>query len=100
MVAVGILVPSSAQEQFAEGKPWDYVGDTDIVGGHYIPGLGCPASGTGIITWAKRQLMTQSFFEHYVDELWVPLSYEAHSAIDTALHVVDWTAVESIANSL
>jgi hypothetical protein len=101
-VAIGTLIPSSAQQQFASGEPWDYVGDQNIEGGHYIPAVASTSSGrqVTILTWGRQQVMTRSFFEAYVDELWVPLSQEAMSAIKSALHVIDWTSVQRIASSL
>lgn len=101
-VAVGTLVPSSAMQQFNAGEPWSYTGDHNIEGGHYIPAVGSPrkSSEVAVITWGRRQIMDRDFFEAYVDELWVPLSREAMTSIETALHTVDWTAVERMAQSL
>jgi hypothetical protein len=101
-VAIGFEVPQSAMDQFNAGEPWDYVGDDNIEGGHYVPAVGSTNSSgeVTVLTWGQRQLMTKSFFEHYVDELWVPLSQEAMSSIESALKAVDWSAVQSIARSL
>lgn len=102
VVAVGTLIPGSAMDQFNAGQPWDYVGDWNIDGGHYIPAVGTPDRDTeiAVITWGQRQLMTRSFFEEYVDELWVPLSREAMGSVESALKVVDWAKVQDIARSL
>lgn len=101
-VAVGTLVPQSAMEQFNAGEPWDYVPGSPIEGGHYIPAVGSTdkTSLVTVLTWGRRQFMTKAFFEHYVDELWVPLSEEAMSAIETATHLVDWAAVKNLASTL
>lgn len=101
-VAIGTLIPGSAMEQFNAGQPWDYVGDRNIEGGHYVPGVGTLSRDdeVTVITWGKRQRMTRAFFEEYVDEIWVPLSREAMAKIETALATVDWTKVQSIARSL
>jgi len=103
-VGIGFEVPESAEQQFADGKPWDYVGDENIVGGHYVPGVGATISNSHVtvITWGKRQVMTRSFFEAYVDELWVPLSRETLAAayIEKGLSIVDWAKVEALARSL
>lgn len=102
VVAVGTLIPQSAMDQFNAGQPWSYVGDNNIDGGHYIPAVGSMNSGNqvSIITWGVRQIMDRSFFEAYVDELWVPLSEESMGAIETALSAVDWAAVETVARGL
>jgi hypothetical protein len=101
-VAIGFSVPASAMAQFNEGKPWSYVGDWNIEGGHYVCGLGSAdsASQVSVVTWGRRQVMMRDFFEQYVDELWVPLSEEAMSSIESAAEAVDWSAVESVARGL
>lgn len=101
-VAIGTLIPQSAMEQFNAGQPWDYVGDRNIEGGHYIPGVGTVDrdNEVTVITWGKRQRMTRAFFEAYVDELWIPLSQEAMARIESALSLVDWAKVQTVARSL
>jgi len=67
---IGIEFPDTADAQFARNKPWSYVGGYQIIGGHYIPVMGRPREGvTALITWARRQLMTYKFFEHFNDEI-------------------------------
>ena len=102
VVAVGFMVPGSAMDQFDQGLPWDYVGDDNIEGGHYVPAAGSTNSAgeVTVLTWGRRQAMTKAFWNHYVDELWVPLSREAMSSIESALKAVDWTAVQNIAKTL
>lgn len=70
-VYLGIQVPSSAQEQFAAGEPWDYVGDTNIEGGHAIDLQKWDADYMYPVTWGKLQPMTTSFWQAYGDEAWV-----------------------------
>lgn len=68
-VAIGFQVPESCIEQFNRGKPWTYVNDYNILGGHYIPVVGRPtAESLDSITWACVQRMSKSFFYHYNDE--------------------------------
>jgi hypothetical protein len=101
-VAIGTLVPYSAMRQFNQGQPWSDVGDQNIDGGHYIPAVGSQATDSQVtfITWGVRWIMMRSFFEAYVDELWVPLSEEAMGSIESATKTVDWLAVERVASSL
>jgi hypothetical protein len=79
-VYLGINCPDSAQSQFSQGQPWDYVPGAQIEGGHAIvlqkmtnmPGHD-PAN-MDIVTWGALQPMTGSFAKHYVEEAWVVIS--------------------------
>lgn len=100
-VGVGFNVPESAMEQFNAGRPWKYIGDHNIVGGHYVCGVGSmkPDSENTVVTWGRRQVMERDFFEAYVDELWVPLSSEIERN-GKGLHALDWAKVVSLAEGL
>ena len=81
-VGIGIQVPESAQQQFAEGAPWSVVPGAEIVGGHYIPVVGRPQEGMlAVITWGKRQPITEGFYERYTDESWAYISGERINAV-------------------
>lgn len=69
-VGIGFEVPGTAQQQFAEGKVWSVVpGNPEIEGGHYVPLVGVPAVGNlACVSWARRQVMTDGFYEKYADE--------------------------------
>lgn len=69
-VGIGFQVPRSAEEQFGRSQVWQVVpGESEIVGGHYVPLVGVPAVGNlACVTWAKRQVMTDAFFTKYCDE--------------------------------
>jgi hypothetical protein len=59
-------VPESAMQQFSQGHRWSYVGDRNIIGGHYV----CTAARPGVsvaeaVTWGERQQFTRKFFEKY-----------------------------------
>jgi hypothetical protein len=99
--AIGFMVPESCEQEFADGQIWDYHGDHNIVGGHYVPAVGSLSSAAevSVITWGRRQRMTRAFFNAYVDELWVPLSAEVVKAGYGLNHVL-WTKVEALAASL
>lgn len=75
---IGFLFPASAWRQFDDGEPWDVVAnDGGIDGGHYVPGMGEPRRGVaGEVTWARRQEMTQAFYEKYNDEAVVYITDE------------------------
>lgn len=102
VVSVGTLIPQSAMRQFEAGEPWANVGDQTIEGGHAVPavGSGNATDRVTVVTWGRRQVMMRDFFEAYVDELWVPLSREALRPIESVLHLVDWSSVETIARGL
>lgn len=81
-VCIGFWVPESAMEQFDRGEIWDDVGDTNILGGHEVCGVGTMdwTQKITVVTWGKRQEMTKAFFEKYVDEQWSYVSSEILSA--------------------
>jgi hypothetical protein len=65
---IGIEVPSSAMQQFANGQPWTVVPGSDIEGGHAIYIVAYNTTGPICITWGRRQQMTWEFFDKYTDE--------------------------------
>ena len=79
-IYLGIEVPQSAMDQFRAGKPWDYAGDRNILGGHAIPVQYWTTHRYGeieVVTWGKRQRMTHSFWHNYVEEAWVVFSQDS-----------------------
>jgi hypothetical protein len=74
-VGIGIEFPSSAMDQFHNGRPWSVVPGAKIEGGHYVP---CVAKRANIdvVTWGALQPMTVEFFETYCDEAWAYISTE------------------------
>jgi hypothetical protein len=76
-VGIGIQFPDTAMDQFDRGEPWDVVPGAKIEGGHYIVGTGRRApNDNGVLTWGKRQSMTDRFYETYNDESWAFVSEE------------------------
>jgi hypothetical protein len=76
-VGIGIQVPSYAEEQFGEGKPWSVEPGGRIVGGHYIPVVSRPReSEVDVITWGAVQGMTKAFYNTFCDEAWAYVSAE------------------------
>ncbi len=68
--AFGFEVTESALDQYDKGQVWDDVGDTNIVGGHEVCGVGTMdwRSQVTFVTWGKRQPATFQFVEAYNDE--------------------------------
>jgi len=75
-VGLGILVPASAQEQFAAGEPWTVVPGSPIEGGHYVPLIGVDPHWLYVVTWGKVQRMSRNFYVNFGDEAWAYLSTE------------------------
>jgi hypothetical protein len=70
---LGIECPASAQEQFANGEPWTYVG-SEILGGHCVVALGYgPNGGLHCATWGGIAVLEASFLAHYLDEAYAIL---------------------------
>lgn len=77
IAGIGFEFPDSAMDQFNEGQPWTVVQGAQIEGGHYVPVVGrTSAKNGGAVTWAKRQTITQDFYETYNDETWALVSQE------------------------
>ena len=78
----GFTVPESAMEQFDKGEIWDDVGDTNILGGHEVCGVGTMDwhGRLTVVTWGKRQEMTFAFLKAYNDESWAYVDPEILSA--------------------
>lgn len=74
---LGIDFPQSAMDQFNNYQKWDYVDGSPLEGGHAIHG-GLYGGGTDwkVVTWGEIQEMTQSFWDHYVEEAWVVITPE------------------------
>jgi hypothetical protein len=77
-VGIGFEVPSYAQEQFSANQVWSVQAkNAQIEGGHYVPLVGVPAVGNlAAITWGRRQVMTDAFYQQYCDEAWAFLTLE------------------------
>jgi len=88
---IGFNFPKSAWAQFDAGQPWDVVAnDGGNDGGHYVPIMGAPAADkVGVVTWGKRQELTQAFYEKYNDESWVYITQEELSASGSGFHGFD-----------
>jgi hypothetical protein len=84
MVGIGFAFVNAAWDQFDNGEPWDIVfEDGGIDGYHYVPVMGSPhtrgnvrESKVGLVTWARRQEMTQRYYEEHNDESLVYITEE------------------------
>lgn len=72
----GILCPNSAQDQFANGEPWSYVGER-AEDGHCIVLLGWTAKGNLLAaTWGGIVEIEPSFIAHYFQEVYAVIGNE------------------------
>ena len=80
-VGIGVQLPSGADSQFDNKQPWDVPAKPDIVGGHYVVGVGRNAADNlVVITWGRTQEMTPQFYERFSDEAVAYLSLDALDA--------------------
>lgn len=80
-VGIGFEFPGPAMEQFNKEEPWDVVSGAQIEGGHYVPIVGKPKQGWfSVITWGRKQFMTEAFFKKYVVEAWAFITPESLNA--------------------
>ena len=75
-VGIGIEFPSTAMDQFNQGKPWTVVKGASVEGGHYVPAVGYNSRYLYVVTWGKVQRMSWAFYKKYNDESVVYISEE------------------------
>lgn len=78
-VYTGVLMPAPAQQQFADGQPWDLTGtsaDHQIEGGHAVPILGYNATGPIVVTWGALQQVTWRWWNEYAEECYAVIAAE------------------------
>lgn len=82
-VDLALAVPASAEQQTAEGQPWSYVGDMNILGGHCVTGVGYDDDYLYIHTWGQVQAVEWEFFSFYFDQAFALVSREWVNAKST-----------------
>lgn len=109
VTGIGFEVPESALEQFHASLKdpnidpvWTEVGDTNMVGGHYVPFVGstAPSHRATLVTWGKRFFMEKEFYTKHNDEAWIPLSREAMKKSGFNVRHIDWPTLSSMLDSL
>lgn len=77
VVGWGVEVPSSAQDQFTEGVPWDPVPGDTIEGYHFVPQIDRLPNGNDlIVTWGAAQEVTPKWRQAYLQEVVYYISEE------------------------
>jgi hypothetical protein len=78
---VGLMLPPSAEAQFAAGEVWDVVPGETGKDGHYVPCVGRNSAGDYLVaTWERLHAMTPDFYAAYCDEATVYISFDALDA--------------------
>lgn len=92
----GIAVPSTADQQFANGRPWDLTGtnaDRQIVGGHCVVDAARIPGGGVDITWGADQAFTDEWDRTYRQEVIVVVTDDnAEAAARGGMDVDHWLA--------
>lgn len=105
-VWTGLIVQQANEDEFAEGKPWDYHRSSPDAGGHSVITGGYGAAGDGplggderFITWAQETSFTDRYWSRKVEEAWVVI-FEEHlehpafqEGVDLAALAADYTAL-------
>lgn len=102
----GIVVQDANEQEFAEGKPWDYHRNSPDAGGHSVLTGGYGAPGAGPLggdermeTWAEETSFTDRYWNRKVEEAWVVIWPEhlTHpdflEGIDLAAFAAAYTAI-------
>lgn len=77
-LAVGVNLPTSAQDQFNQGAEWTVVQGSPIEGGHAIHAgsYDTAAKDARIVTWGAVQTLDDPWWTAYVEEAWVVVTRE------------------------
>lgn len=80
VVLVGVNLPQSAEEQFAQKKPWTLVKGSPVLGGHAILDGGYnTVNSVGDLehldaTWGNDTRIEQDFWNECVEETWIVIT--------------------------
>lgn len=100
-VGVGIHYTQSADKQFDAQQPWDDVGRSKDLGGHYIPVFDVNSKGNlCCITWNRYHAMTPAYFNKYCDEAVAYISLDALDDKGISAEGFDRAALQADLNAL
>lgn len=101
VVGIGIRFPSYAMDQFDDGHDWEYRGEGDIEGGHYVSAVGShDTTHVHVVTWGRRIQMSREFYENFCDEAVVYVSAEVLSGAKKTPEGFDLAALNSMLAAL
>ena len=107
-VWTGIIVTAANENQFSAGQSWDYIPNSQQMGGHSVivggygtvPAEGGPLTGDQkFITWAQETSFTDSFWANQVEECWAVIwpehlgSREFTAGMNLQQFAADYTAI-------
>lgn len=72
----GFMLPESAMAQFDQGKTWEVVPGSQIIGGHCVNGGVATPRLVQLGTWGKKQWATVGFVGQHCDEAYAILSLD------------------------
>lgn len=91
---MGSIITQANRDQWAAGKPFDYVPDSEELGGHSWLAVGQnPTPGIRLVTWAAERAATNAYLRTLVTEAWFVIT-------DSMLHdkrFIDGMDLESFA---
>ena len=96
----GAEIQEANMSQFQEGKPWDYVQGSPVVGGRcFVEALSELGKGSGEVTWGTLQKATLAFEAKAVDEarVFVPVAWQSRlpeSVVEEG--IVDFAKLDSL----
>jgi hypothetical protein len=73
---LGVALPASAQEQFANGSPWTVDPYSPIEGGHCILAVGYNEHYVQCVTWGATVNVSYPWLARYMTEAWAIISNE------------------------
>jgi hypothetical protein len=73
---LGVIITQAQMDQFAAGQPWDYVANSNELGGHYVPIVGRKDGLFYVVTWGKLHPVQPRFIVEQADEAVVSFSEE------------------------
>lgn len=83
---IGVQLPESAQQQFADGEPWTVDPDSPIEGGHCIVLVGYDQQYVQAVTWGAVVNVAYPWLAEFMEECWavIPQAFveAGHDAVD------------------
>jgi hypothetical protein len=73
---LGVALPASAQQQFANGAPWTVVPGSPIEGGHCVLAVGYSQSAVYVVSWGQTVAVSYPWLAKYLTETWAILPSE------------------------
>jgi hypothetical protein len=97
---LGVVLPVSAQQQFAAGLPWTVAPDSPILGGHCVVAVGYDPLGIVAVTWGQLVHITYPWLAKYLTETWAILSHEFIEAGHGLMPSIDLRSLRQDLDSL